>query len=77
MPNLHNIYRFILTNVNNIKAKVYRNLLKEVAEKYYGPEDFINNRFGEICSQKILSDEEVIYFLVNFLSEVYVSLLAW
>ena len=30
-------------------------VLKEVAEKYDGAEDFINNRIDEICSQEKLS----------------------
>ena len=55
----------------NIKIKVYKNVLKEVAEKYDGAEDFINNRIDEICSQEMLSGEEVIYFLVSFLQSMF------
>ena len=47
--------------MNNIKVKVYKKILKEVAE------NIINNRIDEICSQEKLSAEEVIYFLVSFL----------
>ena len=36
--------------MNNIKVKVYKRILKEVAEKYDGAEDFINKRIDEICS---------------------------
>ena len=47
--------------MNNIKVKVYKKILKELAE------NIINNRIDEICSQEKLSAEEVIYFLVSFL----------
>ena len=36
--------------MNNIKVKVYKRILKEVAEKYDGAEYFINKRIDEICS---------------------------
>ena len=52
--------------MNNIKVKVYKNVLKEISEKNDGAEDFINNRIEEICSQEKLSAAEVIYFLVSF-----------
>ena len=51
--------------MNNIKVKVYKKILKEVAE------NIINNRIDEICSQEKLSAEEVIYFLVGFLQFVF------
>ena len=34
--------------MNNIKVNVYKRVLKEVAEKYDGAEDIINNRINEI-----------------------------
>ena len=37
-------------SMNNIKVKVYKIVLKEVAEKYDGAEDFTNNRIDKICS---------------------------
>ena len=59
--------------MNNIKVKVHEILpseevsLKEVAEKYDGADDFVNNIIDEICSQEKLAAEEIIYFLVGFL----------
>ena len=47
---------------------VYKKVLKEVAKKYDGAEDFINNSIDEMCSQKNLSAEEVINFFVSFLA---------
>ena len=52
--------------MNNIKVKVYKKVLREVAEKCDG-KAFINNKIDEICLQEKLSAEEVIYFLVCFL----------
>ena len=57
--------------MNNIKIKVYKGVLKEVAEKYDGAEGFINNRTDEICSQEKLSAGKVIYFLVSFLQFMF------
>ena len=37
--------------MNNIKVKVYKKVLKKVAEESDGAEDYINNRTDEICSQ--------------------------
>ena len=54
--------------MNNLKIKVYEKVLKEVAEKYDGAEDFITKRIDEIFSQEKLSAEEEIYFLVDFYS---------
>ena len=62
---LHKTYKFYCTNVNNIKIKVYKKVLKEVADS------FINNRINEICSQENLSAKEVIFFLVNFYSSFF------
>ena len=59
--------------MNNIKVKVHEILpseevsLKEVAEKYDGADDFVNNITDEICSQEKLAAEEIIYFFVGFL----------
>ena len=38
--------------MNNIKVKVYKKVLKEVAEKYDGAEDFINNRIEKSTLKK-------------------------
>ena len=57
--------------MNNIKVKLYKKVLKEVAEKYEGAESFLNNRIDEICSQQMLSAEGVIYFLVSFLQFMF------
>ena len=38
--------------MNNIKVKIYKKVLKEVAEKYDGAEDFINNRNDGIYSKE-------------------------
>ena len=57
--------------MNNLKIKVYKTIIKEVAEKYDTAEDFTNNRIDEICSQEKLSTEEVIYFLAGFLQFMF------
>ena len=41
-------------NMNNIKIKVYKKLLREICEKYDGLEAFINERIKEICSHEKL-----------------------
>ena len=62
--------------MNTIKVKVYKRVLKEVAEKYSGAENFINNKIDETCSQE-MSAGQVIYFLVDFLQLCFlVSFLA-
>ena len=53
-------------DMNNIKIKVYMNVIKEICEKYNGEEEFNNDRIEEICSHEKLSVEEVIYFLLAF-----------
>ena len=50
---------------------MYKKVLKEVAEKYDGAEDFINNIIYEIFSQEKFSAEEVIDFLVGFLQFMF------
>ena len=63
--------------MNNLKIKVYKTIIKEVAKKYDTAEDrkydtdFTNNRIDEICSQEKLSTEEVIYFLAGFLQFMF------
>ena len=42
-------------------------VLKEVAEKYDGAENFINNKTDYVCSQENLSAEELSYLFVRFL----------
>ena len=59
-------------NMNNIKIKINKKILKEICEKYDGAEDFINDRIKEICSHQKLFAEEVTYFLVSFFT-VYFS----
>ena len=54
-----------------IFIKVYKTILKELAEKYDGVEDFINKRIDEICSQEKLSAKDVICFLVGFLQFMF------
>ena len=56
--------------------KAYKEILREICEKYDGAEDFTNDRLEEICSHEKLSAQEVIYFLVKFF-RVYVFLLAF
>ena len=63
-------------NMNNIKIKVYKKLLREICEKYDGLEAFINERIKEISSHEKLSVEEVIYFHVSFFT-VYLFSLAF
>ena len=40
--------------MNNIRIKVYKNLLKEICDKYDGAEDFINEKRGNLLSRKII-----------------------
>ena len=54
--------------MNNIKVKVYKKVLKEVAEEFEGAESFVNNRIDEICSQEKLCAEEVIYVPFSLLA---------
>ena len=54
--------------MNNSKIKIYKRVLKEVSEKYYGAEEFVSSEIEQICSQQKLSAEEVIYFLCFFLA---------
>ena len=55
-------------SMNNSKIKIYKRVLKEVSEKYYGAEEFVSSGIEQICSQQKLSAEEVIYFLCFFLA---------
>ena len=57
--------------MSNIKVRVYQTVLKELAEKYNGADDFINNVIDEIYSQGKLSAEEIIYFFVGFLQFMF------
>ena len=57
--------------MNNIKVKRYKRVLKEVAEKCDGGDDFINNITDEIRSQEKFSTDELIYFLVGFLQFMF------
>ena len=47
--------------------KVYEKVLKKVAEKYQGAENFINNVIDEIFVQEKLPAVELIYFHASFL----------
>ena len=49
--------------MNVIKVRVYKQVLKDICNKYDGAEEYINERIKEICSQEKLSLEEVIYFV--------------
>ena len=46
--------------MNNIRIKVYKNLLQDIFDKCGGAEDFINEKIKEICSHEKSSAEEVI-----------------
>ena len=48
-----------------------------ICKKFQGEEDFISKEFDKICSHEKLSDEEVIYFLVSFLTVYVFSLAFW
>ena len=47
-----------------LKIKIYKPALKDVSQKYERAKELINSRIEEICSQEMLSVEEVIYFYV-------------
>ena len=49
--------------MNNAKLNVYKKVLEEVVEKFYGVEEFIKQKIKEICSIEKLSVEEVTYCL--------------
>ena len=38
--------------MNILKIKIYKGVLKDVSKKYERPEQFINSRTEEICSQE-------------------------
>ena len=57
--------------MNNINFKVNKKILKKVAKKYDGAEDFTNNKIDEILSQEKLSAEDVIYFVFSFLQFMF------
>ena len=54
--------------MNDIKVKVYKKVMKEIAGKSDGAEDFINNRIDEICFQERLSAKAAIVFMLTFYS---------
>ena len=54
--------------MNDIKVKVYKKVMKEIAGKYDGAEDFIKNRIDEICFQERLSAKAAIVFMLTFYS---------
>ena len=47
-----------------LKIEIYKPALKDVSQKYERAKELINSRIEEICSQEMLSVEEVIYFYV-------------
>ena len=44
--------------MNNIKVTAYKKILKEVAQKYDGAEDFIKKKNLWNCSEEMLSAEK-------------------
>ena len=50
--NLYKIQKTYIINIKKNYSKVYKNMLKEISEKYEENEDFINNRIDEVLSQK-------------------------
>ena len=49
--------------MNNAKLNVYKKVLEEVVEKFYGIEEFIKQKIKEFCGTEKLSVEEVTYCL--------------
>ena len=49
--------------MNNAKLNVYKKVLEEVVEKFYGVEEFIKQKIKEFCGTEKLSVEEVTYCL--------------
>ena len=59
--------------MNHIKVNVYKKVMKKIAEKSDGAEDFIKNRIDEICCQERLSAKAAIVFMLTF----YIYFLCW
>ena len=59
--------------MNHIKVNVYKKVMKKIAEKSDGAEDFIKNRIDEICFQETLSAKAAIVFMLTF----YIYFLCW
>ena len=53
-----------LFHMNAIKFKIYKQVFKDICDKYDRARDFINERIEELCSTQVLSIEEVIFFSV-------------
>ena len=49
--------------MNATKVKIYKQLLRDICNKYVRAEKYINEKIKEICSHEKLSVEEVVYFL--------------
>ena len=49
----------------NTKLNIYKIVLEEVCEKFNETEEYIKKRIEELCNEKKLSAEEVIYLLTN------------
>ena len=52
-----------LAKMNQIKVKIYKEILREISANFDGAEQFINERIDKICNREKLSLEEVIYFV--------------
>ena len=53
--------------MNAKKFKIYKQVLRDICNKYKRAEDVINETIKELCSQHKLSVEEVIFFSVYVL----------
>ena len=51
--------------MNNTKIIIYKKVLQEVCEKFNDVETFVKERIEELCNEKKLSAEEVIYLVYN------------
>ena len=54
-----------MNNMNITKSNVYKNVLQEACEKFNGVDVFFREKITELCSNRKLSVEEVIYLFMN------------
>ena len=52
-------------NINSTRVIIYETALQEVCEKFNDVEAFIKKRIEKLCNEKMLSAEEVIYWIYN------------
>ena len=67
----------LLSTMNQIRLKIYKEVLREVCANSDRAAKFISNKIEKICSREKLSFKEVIYFVFLVLCFVVSFLLAF